>query len=59
MATMTAEAKMVQRQAFAGLMWTKQFYHYGIELWLEGDPGQPQAAGLSEERPEFRLEPPL
>ncbi|MDX1665285.1 MAG: hypothetical protein R3272_15945, partial [Candidatus Promineifilaceae bacterium] len=31
----------VQRQAFAGLMWTKQFYHYGVQLWIEGDPGQP------------------
>jgi hypothetical protein len=39
---MSDEAKMIQRQAFAGLMWTKQFYHYGIELWLDGDPGQPQ-----------------
>ncbi len=39
---MSDEAKMVQRQAFAGLMWTKQFYHYGLELWLEGDPGQPK-----------------
>ena len=32
------EDRMIQRQAFAGLMWTKQFYHYGVELWLEGDP---------------------
>lgn len=31
----------VQRQAFAGLLWSKQFYHYGVELWLEGDPAQP------------------
>ena len=39
---MTAEAKMIQRQAFAGLLWSKQFYHYGIELWLDGDPDQPK-----------------
>jgi hypothetical protein len=31
----------VQRQAFAGLLWSKQFYHYGVELWLNGDPGGP------------------
>jgi hypothetical protein len=35
------DARAVQRQAFAGLMWTKQFYHYAVELWLRGDPGQP------------------
>ncbi|MFZ0548928.1 MAG: hypothetical protein WAM60_26000 [Candidatus Promineifilaceae bacterium] len=39
---MSKEAKMIQRQAFAGLLWTKQFYHYGVELWLDGDPGQPE-----------------
>lgn len=32
------EEKMVQRQAFAGLMWSKQLYYYDIEQWLEGDP---------------------
>jgi hypothetical protein len=31
----------VQRQAFAGLLWSKQFYHYGVELWLKGDPAAP------------------
>jgi hypothetical protein len=31
----------VQRQALAGMLWSKQFYHYIIEHWLEGDPGQP------------------
>jgi len=31
----------IQRQAFGGLMWCKQFYHYGVQLWLDGDPGQP------------------
>ncbi len=29
------------RQAFAGMLWCKQFYHYDIERWLDGDPGQP------------------
>ncbi|HEX3449675.1 MAG TPA: glucosidase [Isosphaeraceae bacterium] len=32
----------VQRQAFAGLLWTKQFYHYSVELWLDGDPAGPE-----------------
>ena len=29
------------RQAFAGLLWAKQFFHYDVERWLDGDPGQP------------------
>jgi hypothetical protein len=35
------EARRVQRQAFAGLLWTKQFYHYNVPRWLHGDPLQP------------------
>lgn len=31
----------VARQAYAGLLWNKQFYHYSIIEWLEGDPSQP------------------
>jgi hypothetical protein len=31
----------VMRQAFAGMLWSKQFFHYDVERWLEGDPGQP------------------
>ncbi len=27
----------IQRQAFAGLLWSKQFYQYDIERWLDGD----------------------
>jgi hypothetical protein len=38
---MTDDEKRVQRQALAGLLWTKQFYHYSVELWLKGDPNQP------------------
>ncbi len=37
-----AERRRVQRQALAGLLWSKQFYHYNVSHWLEGDPGQPQ-----------------
>lgn len=38
---LSEDARLVQRQAFAGLLWTKQFYHYVIEDWLRGDPSQP------------------
>lgn len=31
----------IQRQAFAGMLWTKQYYHIDIPTWLHGDPGQP------------------
>ena len=31
------ELQQIQRQAFAGLLWTKQWYHYVIEEWLTGD----------------------
>ncbi|HEY8931629.1 MAG TPA: hypothetical protein VIM55_20675 [Mucilaginibacter sp.] len=32
---------MIQRQAFAGMLWNKQFYYYDINHWLHGDPAQP------------------
>src|SRR5579859_504253 len=34
-------AKNISRQAYAGLLWTKQFYYYAVADWLEGDPAQP------------------
>jgi len=40
-ATLNADERNVQRQAFAGLLWSKQFYHYAIDLWLNGDPASP------------------
>ena len=36
----TADQRMVMRQAFAGMLWSKQFYHYDVEQWLDGDPTQ-------------------
>jgi hypothetical protein len=36
-----AEDRMIQRQALAGMLWSKQFYHYDLDVWLKGDPGQP------------------
>ncbi len=35
------DLRNIQRQAFAGLMWGKQFYHYDVLKWLEGDPAYP------------------
>jgi hypothetical protein len=36
-----ADAARVLRQAYAGLLWSKQFYHYAVGDWLDGDPAQP------------------
>lgn len=36
----TEDEKMVQRQAFAGMLWNKMFYHYNVAKWLKGDPGE-------------------
>jgi hypothetical protein len=38
---LTEEMRSVQRQAFAGLLWNKQCYHYNVEKWLKEDPSQP------------------
>jgi hypothetical protein len=35
------DARRVQRQALAGMIWTKQFYYYDVREWLNGDPAQP------------------
>ena len=35
------DARLVQRQAFAGMIWSKQFFRYNVDVWLEGDPTQP------------------
>ncbi len=39
---LTEDARSVQRQAFAGLLWSKQFYHYDVTRWLRGDPAGPE-----------------
>ncbi len=36
-----ADGRNIQRQAFAGLLWSKQFYFYDVRTWLEGDPVGP------------------
>jgi len=38
---LSLDAQCVQRQAFAGLLWGKQAYHYEVRRWLDGDPTQP------------------
>jgi hypothetical protein len=40
-AHLSEDAKNVQRQAFAGLLWSKQFYHLDVRAWLDGDPAGP------------------
>ncbi|MES2645658.1 MAG: glucosidase [Bacteroidota bacterium] len=35
----SADLKLVQRQALAGLLWSKQFYHYDIERWIKNGDG--------------------
>ena len=37
----TADAKNVMRQAIAGMLWSKQFYHYVVKQWIDGDPANP------------------
>jgi mannosylglycerate hydrolase MGH1-like protein len=39
----TPEERGVLRQGYAGLLWSKQFYHYALRDWLAGDPAQPPA----------------
>ncbi|HWK09074.1 MAG TPA: hypothetical protein VNR64_03425, partial [Vicinamibacterales bacterium] len=40
-ASLSEDAANVMRQALAGLLWSKQYYHYIVKTWLDGDPGQP------------------
>ena len=38
-ADITSELKNIQRQAFAGILWSKQYYHYDVERWLTTGDG--------------------
>jgi Glycosyl hydrolase family 63 C-terminal domain len=45
-AEVTPEERIICRQGYAGLLWTKQFYHYIVQDWLQGDsngPPQPES----------------
>jgi glycogen debranching enzyme len=46
---MSEDAIRLQRQAFAGLIWSEQSYHYDVGTWLAGDPTQPQPAPQRQE----------
>ena len=35
------DLRQIQRQAFAGMIWSKQFYSYNMRRWLRGDPSMP------------------
>ena len=37
----TEQERLILRQGYAGLLWTKQFYHYVVRDWIEGDPATP------------------
>ncbi|WP_460200622.1 MGH1-like glycoside hydrolase domain-containing protein [Scytonema sp. NUACC21] len=39
--SLSEDMRNVQRQAFAGMLWTKQFYYYDVEKWLKGDSATP------------------
>ncbi len=39
--TASPDEAMVMRQALSGMLWSKQFFHYDVARWLDGDPGQP------------------
>jgi hypothetical protein len=41
----TEDERAVQRQAFAGMIWSKQYFHYDVPEWLAGDPAQPPPPG--------------
>ena len=38
---LTPDERLVQRQAMAGLIWSKQLFYFDVREWLDGDPGQP------------------
>ncbi|MBE7512571.1 MAG: glucosidase [Anaerolineales bacterium] len=38
--SLSADHRAIQRQALAGMLWTKQYYNYDVGQWLEGDPTQ-------------------
>jgi len=38
---LSEDGALVMRQAFGGLLWSKQFYHYIVRDWVNGDPAQP------------------
>jgi hypothetical protein len=39
--TLSEDGRSVMRQSLAGMLWSKQYYHYVVKRWLDGDPGEP------------------
>ena len=39
--SLSEDARGIIRQAYGGSLWSKQFYHYEVTAWLQGDPAQP------------------
>ena len=56
---LSADAQNVMRQAFAGMLWSKQFYHYVIKQWLEGRSGQSASARRAQKWPQQSVAAPL
>lgn len=44
------EEKRIQRQALAGMLWSKQLYYYDVGQWLKGDPILPRPSSQEPER---------
>nr|WP_227624926.1 hypothetical protein [Fimbriimonas ginsengisoli] len=47
--SLSADAANVMRQGLAGMLWSKQYYHYVVQRWLDGDPTQPPPPAVREE----------
>ena len=54
-AAATADERRVLRQGYAGLLWSKQFYHYVQAHWIEGDPAQPAPPARPRRGPQRRV----
>lgn len=53
-ANATADEYQVLKQAYAGLLWSKQFYYYAVREWTEGDPTQPTPAPTRDRNREWQ-----
>ena len=52
------DPRLVQRQALAGMIWSKQFFYYDVSEWLHGDPQQPAASEPAFTWSKFRMAAP-
>ena len=52
---LSPDERLAVRQAYAGLLWSKQFYHYVVRAWLEGDPAHPPPPAGRARRAQRRL----